>query len=164
LTITAAVEGKLVPLPQQKRQNGNPLDLARISSTLKLANSGSFVKSGEPIALIINPNECVVRLNVPEKQVNRVSIGQTVKLLIGQNSPEIALGTVVQIALDSIELGGDGIARPKNESDDYVLVIVKLKHADPSTFYKSKVKAAIVSSSMPMYQYVWQSITDNFEW
>jgi len=43
-------------------------------------------------------------------------------------------------------------------------VIVKLKNADPNTFYKSKVTAAIIASNMPAYAYGWQWITDNFEW
>ncbi len=159
LQIRAALSGQLAALPQPLEDRSQPLDLARISSSLLRRNRGCAIERGEPIAVITSPQTTIVKLWLGESKVSHVKEGQQVKMLVPQASPEFVYGTVRQIAIDRSDA-----SRPSTESIakatlPTVEVMVQLDCLEADYFFKSRVHAAIIGPPVPLYQYLWRSIT-----
>ena len=165
LSILAPIDGRLLPLPQKELDvhKRNPLDLKRLSSTLLVENQAAVVRSGEPIAIVVNDESELVRLNVAEKQIDRVAVGQTVRLIIDQYSPDVITGVVTEIAIDNLYATNRVDSQQQSPVENgEVVVVVEFTTANVDAFYRSKVKAAIVGAKVPIYQHVKRFVSDNF--
>jgi putative peptide zinc metalloprotease protein len=180
LAIRAPSSGKLIPATEYRLVARDPLDLRRLNSTLNGANRGAFVEAGEPIAVIVSPRTIQARLQILEQNINRVAIGDEVRIWVPQFSPGVYKGKVSQIGIDSDEI--DSADRGEREvktsklsplgqssataAPGQVVVLVELgpSELDESALYLgSAVKASIVGPKRPLYQIVTLWLRENFK-
>ena len=162
LTIFSPLSGTLQPMPENVSPKLNDLDLERQSSTLFAQNQNSVVKSGEPLALVANPDQQKVVLKVDEKQIGFVTIGQEVRMLIGQNSPAVVLGIVDDISIDKIQ-DQPRFQPVEVDSKGRIDVHVLLKNTNDSPFFQSRVRGVVLGSQVPIYRWLWRKLLENFE-
>ena len=164
LTIRATDNGTLLPIPHSHQTVSDASDLSRIGSTLQAENEGSSVQRGEPVAIIVPANIKTIRLQVAEAQIDRIAVGQQVKVLIRQSSSNIVLGTVEQIGIDSGSSPEFTAMQSKATQNRHLVdVTVRLSNDDHGIFFKSRVDAVIIGERIPLYQYITRLITENFE-
>ncbi len=162
LELVAEVGGKVVSLPGSIRtQVQDGLNLRREISTLHNQIRNAFVQAGEPIAVVSNGDASVIQLHVSERSVNRVAVGQKVKLLINQYSPEVLLGTVSDIAIDTPD---DSVAIDGTVSPDASTVVVtaKLDQSLEPIFLNSKARAVILGEWISVYEMLSRLLAENF--
>ena len=163
LQVLAPTEGTLRPLARQVTLKQVPLDLKRRTSTLSNKNRKSFVESGEPLAMISSPDQQVVVLQVDEKQIEHVAIDQKVKLIIGQNSPDVVQGIVEAISIgkgEELDLSNSNSGSQQETISVYVRLYAPLLDA----YFQSDVKAVVIGQTLPLYRRLWQILLENFDW
>ncbi len=164
LTIRASGTGTVLPLPYSHPSDSDSLDLSRNGSTLQAENEGSSVQRGEPVAIIMPSNMPTIRLQVAEEKIDRITVGQAVKVMICQSSSNMVSGTVEQIAIDSASSPEfNRIQSNAIQSRHLVDVTVRLNNDNCGSYFKSRVSAAIIGDRIPLYQFIVRLITDNFE-
>ena len=162
LTIRAARKGKLASLPETIQQAG-VFDLARTTTTLTPSNREAFVEKSEPVALITPLEGLTIRLRVSERDARYLSVGQPVRAVIPQMSPEIAMATVTQIGLGESVLAAAPSGRESSITAENVIVLARLDDENSGSFQQSKVYASILGEEIPIYQVISRFIRDNFD-
>jgi putative peptide zinc metalloprotease protein len=162
-TIVAEVEGMITDLPQPGGISLSAIDLRRQDSTLQDVNPNSFVSAGEPIAVIADNSSTVVRLNVPERSSKKVAIGQKVKLQVPLYSPNVLLGRVEGVAIDTpVLIERDAGKQEPNKKDGYVTVTVRLDGPQDALMYKANATAIVLGDRVLLWQAIVRFVNDNF--
>ena len=156
LQLHSQFAGKLVALPFNREGHADPLNLSRVSSSLADENVGCVVERSEPLAAIVHPEALRIRLWVPENRINRISVGDHVKVIVSQATPDFVAGKVISIdtELERLPLHEDGLA--DNQSRKDVGVVVKLVETDLNFPLRSNARAVIYGKAQPVYRYLWQ--------
>ena len=161
LTLRAPIRGRLASLPEAAQQSSTS-DLSRTTSTLSPVNREGYVEKSEPVALIAPLEGLTVRIRVSERDARYLSVGQPVRAVVPQMSPDIALGTVTQIGIGE-SLLRDGQKSARNDSKDEVTVLARLNNVSSGSFHKSKVYATIMGEKLPVYKIISRFVRDNFD-
>ncbi len=97
LTIRAHQDGVLVSA--RSGQFGNKIDF----NPLKPKHQGTWLEVGALVAMIFDAEELSVELSVPDYALDRIQIGQRVRIALNQITSDVAEGEISQIARSSSE-------------------------------------------------------------
>jgi putative peptide zinc metalloprotease protein len=102
LSIRSPLDGVVVAARRSKFNDENDVqDLSILKGSLFAeSNRGCYVKRGEPLAYVASPERCTGFVEVSERDIELVKVGQSVSVLI-PHSDRVVDGVVSKVSLES---------------------------------------------------------------
>jgi len=139
LTLTAPVDGVIIPAPQQYTTNGGPSTrLATWSgSLLDEPNSGAYVQPGTLVCLIGDPTRLTAVMLVNDTDVKRLQPGQKARLRLEQLPGEVIEGEVIDVARHDVQ-NADNAAAGRADLESLYAGVVPPEQT--GALYQARVK------------------------
>jgi len=169
LTISAPQPGIVMPArPKPARQlneqlptwSGTPLDDR---------NLGSYLDTDTVVCLIGNPAELKGIALIDQTEMERVEIGQSVRILVDELHEQVLIGTVAEIARVEVEqVPPELIAKQLLPSDatasskSYYAVSIALPHGQTSPLLRASGKAKITVRPLTVAQLLYKHLCNTF--
>ncbi|MDA1051935.1 MAG: HlyD family efflux transporter periplasmic adaptor subunit [Planctomycetota bacterium] len=169
LTVTAPQPGTV--MPERAKRPGKLNDkLPTWSGTpLDLTNLGSHLDTDTVVCLIGDPHDLKGIALIDQTDIERVEIGQSVRILVDELHEQILTGTVAEIARVEIEQAPpELIAKQLLPSDTrastktYYAVSIALHQGQPTPLLWSSGKAKIAVQPLTLAEVLYQQLCNTF--
>jgi len=139
LTLTAPVDGVIIPAPQQNTTNGGPSTrLATWSgSLLDEPNNGAYVEPGTLVCLIGDPTRLTAVMLVNDIDVKRLQPGQKARLRLEQLPGQVIEGEVIDVARHDVQ-NADNATASRADLESLYAGVVPSEQA--GALYQARVK------------------------
>jgi putative peptide zinc metalloprotease protein len=120
LTLTAPVEGVIIPAPRLAAAGGSTAATSRgrlatwSGSLLDEPNNGAYVEPGTLVCLVGDPTQLMAVMLVNDTDVKRLQPGQKARLRLEQLPGEVIAGEVIDVARHEVQNADNAVAGRAN--------------------------------------------------
>lgn len=138
LTITAPIDGVVIPAPRKKEDQSNSSRLPGWSNSLLDAKSvGAYVEPGTLICLVGNPQKLTAMLLVDDTDIKRLEPGQKARMRIDELPGQVVEGEVSEVSRHEL---GDIENLRQRQADLSPLLLGLVAPGKNGSLYEARVK------------------------